>query len=77
MRGTDDTAYLLEPAFLPGSEVSDATSGYDAQLGQWVVDSRVVSVMTVRIAVLDGMARISGKLTEQRAGELARQIEGD
>ncbi|NBH03793.1 precorrin-3B C(17)-methyltransferase [Amycolatopsis sp. SID8362] len=101
---TDDTAYLLEPAFLSGSEVSDATSGYDALVRQWVVeltfdskgtktwadftsenvgrqvafvvDSRVVSVTTVRAAILDGAVRISGKLTKQRAGELARQIEG-
>jgi preprotein translocase subunit SecD len=34
---TDNTAYLLEPEFLPGSEVTDATSGYDQQRGQWVV----------------------------------------
>ncbi|WP_326947840.1 precorrin-3B C(17)-methyltransferase [Amycolatopsis sp. NBC_01307] len=34
---TDDTAYLLEPEFLPGSEVADATSGYDTQRGQWIV----------------------------------------
>jgi len=30
--------YLLEPEFLPGTEISGATSGYDSQRGQWVVD---------------------------------------
>lgn len=34
----ENTAYLLEPEFLPGSEVSDATSSYDQQRGQWVVN---------------------------------------
>jgi preprotein translocase subunit SecD len=101
---TDDTAYLLEPGFLPGSEVSDAASEYNSQLGQWVVtlefdsegtkawagftgkhvngqaafvlDSQVVSVVTIRAAILDGMAQISGKFTEQRARDLARRIQG-
>ncbi|WP_285483069.1 SecDF P1 head subdomain-containing protein [Amycolatopsis sp. NBRC 101858] len=40
---TDNTAYLLEPEFLPGSEVTDATSGYDQQRGQWVVNLRFTS----------------------------------
>ncbi|WP_290058990.1 SecDF P1 head subdomain-containing protein [Amycolatopsis solani] len=35
---TDNTAYVLEPEFLPGSEVTDATAGYDQQRGQWVVN---------------------------------------
>ena len=101
---TDGRAYLLEPAFLPGSEVSDATSGYNPQLGQWVVnltfdsegtkawadftgkhvngqaafvlDSQVVSVVSIRVAILDGTAQISGKFTKQRAQDLARQIQG-
>ncbi|MFD5246024.1 protein translocase subunit SecD [Amycolatopsis sp. NPDC058340] len=30
--------YLLEPEFLPGTEISDATSGYDTQNSQWVVN---------------------------------------
>ena len=30
--------YLLAPEFLPGTEISGATSGYDSQRGQWVVD---------------------------------------
>ncbi|MGW5714549.1 protein translocase subunit SecD [Amycolatopsis sp. NPDC003865] len=30
--------YLLEPEFLPGTEIADATSGYDQQRGQWVVN---------------------------------------
>ena len=30
--------YLLEPEFLPGTEISGATSNYDSQRGQWVVD---------------------------------------
>lgn len=29
--------YLLEPEFLPGTEIADATSGYDTQNAQWVV----------------------------------------
>ncbi|SFW80311.1 protein translocase subunit SecD [Amycolatopsis australiensis] len=37
--GDHDTyKYLLEPEFLPGTEISDATSGYDQQRGQWVVN---------------------------------------
>jgi preprotein translocase subunit SecD len=30
--------YLLEPEFLPGTEISDASSGYDTQNSQWVVN---------------------------------------
>ncbi|WP_199199508.1 protein translocase subunit SecD [Amycolatopsis sp. CA-128772] len=30
--------YLLEPEFLPGTEIADSTSGYDQQRGQWVVN---------------------------------------
>ncbi|HKN53768.1 MAG TPA: protein translocase subunit SecD, partial [Amycolatopsis sp.] len=30
--------YLLEPEFLPGQDITDATSGYDQQRGQWVVN---------------------------------------
>ncbi len=62
---TDGTAYLLEPVFLPGSEVSDATSVYS-----------VISVVSIRIAILGGMAQISGKFTKQRAQDLARRIQG-
>ncbi|SEC67531.1 preprotein translocase subunit SecD [Amycolatopsis tolypomycina] len=37
--GDNDTAkYLLEPEFLPGTEIADSTSGYDQQRGQWVVN---------------------------------------
>ncbi|HEY3469143.1 MAG TPA: protein translocase subunit SecD [Amycolatopsis sp.] len=37
--GDHDTyKYLLEPEFLPGTEIADATSGYDQQRGQWVVN---------------------------------------
>ncbi|WP_329049304.1 precorrin-3B C(17)-methyltransferase [Amycolatopsis sp. NBC_01488] len=35
---TDNTAYLLEPEFLPGSEVTTATSGYDQRNQRWTVD---------------------------------------
>ncbi|MFI5612993.1 protein translocase subunit SecD [Amycolatopsis sp. NPDC051903] len=34
----DATKYVLGPEFLPGTEIADATSGYDQQRGQWVVD---------------------------------------
>ena len=34
----DTNKYLLEPEFLPGTEISDSTSGYDQQRGQWVVN---------------------------------------
>ncbi|MBB4683203.1 protein translocase subunit SecD [Amycolatopsis jiangsuensis] len=34
----DATKYVLGPEFLPGTEISDANSGYDQQRGQWVVD---------------------------------------
>ncbi|WIX75718.1 protein translocase subunit SecD [Amycolatopsis carbonis] len=34
----DATKYVLGPQFLPGTEISSATSGYDQQRGQWVVD---------------------------------------
>ncbi|MFC3450573.1 protein translocase subunit SecD [Amycolatopsis speibonae] len=30
--------YLLEPEFLPGTEIADASSGYDTQNSQWVVN---------------------------------------
>ncbi|WP_414940401.1 protein translocase subunit SecD [Amycolatopsis sp. cmx-11-51] len=30
--------YLLEPEFLPGTEISDASSAYDTQNSQWVVN---------------------------------------
>ncbi|WP_410614610.1 protein translocase subunit SecD [Amycolatopsis sp. lyj-109] len=30
--------YLLEPEFLPGTEIADSSSGYDQQRGQWVVN---------------------------------------
>ncbi|WP_410592631.1 protein translocase subunit SecD [Amycolatopsis sp. lyj-23] len=30
--------YLLEPEFLPGTEISDANSTYNSQNGQWVVN---------------------------------------
>ncbi len=101
---TDDTAYVLEPEFLPGSEVADATAGYDQQRGQWVVnltfksagtktwadftsknlnqqvafvvDSQVLSAPNIQVAILDGTTQITGKFTEQRARELARQIRG-
>jgi preprotein translocase subunit SecD len=37
--GDHDTyKYLLEPEFLPGTEIADSTSGYDQQRGQWVVN---------------------------------------
>ncbi|WP_020635990.1 protein translocase subunit SecD [Amycolatopsis alba] len=37
--GDKNTAkYLLEPEFLPGTEISDASSGYDTQNSQWVVN---------------------------------------
>ncbi|WP_439379731.1 protein translocase subunit SecD [Amycolatopsis lexingtonensis] len=37
--GDHDTyKYLLEPEFLPGTEIADSTSGYDSQRGQWVVN---------------------------------------
>lgn len=37
--GDKDTyKYLLEPEFLPGTEIADSTSGYDQQRGQWVVN---------------------------------------
>ncbi|UOX92174.1 protein translocase subunit SecD [Amycolatopsis sp. FBCC-B4732] len=37
--GDHDTyKYLLEPEFLPGTEIADATSGYDQQRGQWAVN---------------------------------------
>ncbi|MEV6921320.1 protein translocase subunit SecD [Amycolatopsis sp. NPDC051106] len=37
--GDHDTyKYLLEPEFLPGTEIADASSGYDQQRGQWVVN---------------------------------------
>ncbi|MGV9367666.1 protein translocase subunit SecD [Amycolatopsis sp. NPDC003731] len=37
--GDNDTyKYLLEPEFLPGTEIADSTSGYDQQRGQWVVN---------------------------------------
>ncbi|WP_409496672.1 protein translocase subunit SecD [Amycolatopsis sp. cmx-11-12] len=34
----DTNKYLLEPEFLPGTEISNASSGYDQQRGQWVVN---------------------------------------
>ncbi|MEU4672721.1 protein translocase subunit SecD [Amycolatopsis sp. NPDC023774] len=34
----DATKYVLGPQFLPGTEISTASSGYDQQRGQWVVD---------------------------------------
>lgn len=34
----ENAAYLLEPEFLPGTEVADATSSYDRRRGQWVVN---------------------------------------
>ncbi|WP_328454296.1 protein translocase subunit SecD [Amycolatopsis sp. NBC_00438] len=37
--GDHDTyKYLLEPEFLPGTEIADSSSGYDQQRGQWVVN---------------------------------------
>ncbi|MBE8518391.1 protein translocase subunit SecD [Amycolatopsis sp. H6(2020)] len=37
--GDHDTyKYLLEPEFLPGTEISDANSSYNTQNGQWVVN---------------------------------------
>ncbi|WP_410667440.1 protein translocase subunit SecD [Amycolatopsis sp. cmx-4-68] len=37
--GDHDTyKYLLEPEFLPGTEISDANSTYNTQNGQWVVN---------------------------------------
>ncbi|MFK0247726.1 protein translocase subunit SecD [Amycolatopsis azurea] len=37
--GDKNTAkYLLEPEFLPGTEISDASSSYDTQNSQWVVN---------------------------------------
>ncbi|WP_284747252.1 SecDF P1 head subdomain-containing protein [Amycolatopsis sp. RTGN1] len=33
----ENVAYVLEPEFLSGSEVANATSGYDQQRGQWLV----------------------------------------
>ncbi|WP_191984446.1 protein translocase subunit SecD [Amycolatopsis eburnea] len=37
--GDHDTyKYLLEPEFLPGTEIADSNSGYDQQRGQWVVN---------------------------------------
>ncbi|MFF0146101.1 preprotein translocase subunit SecD [Amycolatopsis sulphurea] len=34
----DTTKYVLGPEFLPGTEISDANSGYDQTKGQWMVD---------------------------------------
>ncbi|RJQ87878.1 protein translocase subunit SecD [Amycolatopsis panacis] len=34
----DATKYVLGPEFLPGTEISDANSGYDQTKGQWMVD---------------------------------------
>ncbi|HWD03030.1 MAG TPA: protein translocase subunit SecD [Amycolatopsis sp.] len=34
----DANKYVLGPEFLPGTEISNATSGFDQQRGQWVVD---------------------------------------
>ncbi|WIX89514.1 precorrin-3B C(17)-methyltransferase [Amycolatopsis sp. DG1A-15b] len=39
----ENVAYLLEPEFLPGSEVAEATSGYDEQRGQWLVNLKFKS----------------------------------
>ena len=37
--GDHDTyKYLLEPEFLPGTEIADANSSYNTQNGQWVVN---------------------------------------
>ncbi|GLY37489.1 protein translocase subunit SecD [Amycolatopsis sp. NBRC 101858] len=37
--GDHDTyKYLLEPEFLPGTEIADANSAYDSQRGQWTVN---------------------------------------
>ncbi|WP_410645720.1 protein translocase subunit SecD [Amycolatopsis sp. lyj-346] len=37
--GDHDTyKYLMEPEFLPGTEIADSTSGFDQQRGQWVVN---------------------------------------
>ncbi|MEQ0564188.1 protein translocase subunit SecD [Amycolatopsis sp. NEAU-NG30] len=37
--GDKDTyKYLLEPEFLPGTEIADANSSYNTQNGQWVVN---------------------------------------
>ncbi len=37
--GDHDTyKYLLEPEFLPGTEIADASSSYNSQNGQWVVN---------------------------------------
>ncbi|MEV6873157.1 protein translocase subunit SecD [Amycolatopsis sp. NPDC051128] len=37
--GDHDTyKYLLEPEFLPGTEIADANSAYNSQNGQWVVN---------------------------------------
>jgi preprotein translocase subunit SecD len=37
--GEHDTyKYLLEPEFLPGTEIADANSSYNSQNGQWVVN---------------------------------------
>jgi preprotein translocase subunit SecD len=37
--GDHDTyKYLLEPEFLPGTEIADANSAYDTQRGQWTVN---------------------------------------
>jgi preprotein translocase subunit SecD len=37
--GDHDTyKYLLEPEFLPGTEIADSNSAYDSQRGQWVVN---------------------------------------
>ncbi|WP_033293544.1 protein translocase subunit SecD [Amycolatopsis jejuensis] len=34
----DTNKYVLGPEFIPGTEISDANSGFDQQRGQWVVD---------------------------------------
>ncbi|MFD9889810.1 protein translocase subunit SecD [Amycolatopsis sp. NPDC059027] len=34
----DTNKYLLEPEFLPGTEISNASSNYNRERGQWVVD---------------------------------------
>jgi preprotein translocase subunit SecD len=37
--GDHDTyKYLLEPEFLPGTEIADSNSAYDSQRGQWTVN---------------------------------------